>query len=78
LTATQAEKLAELSEGVEFVTEEDFQGKIDTLVSSYFSAKTKTVTSDLVEEKVEVEAAPISETTDPLMAATLAALRSTK
>jgi len=78
LTATQAEKLAELSEGVEFVTEEDFQGKIDTLVSSYFSAKTKTVTSDLVEEEVEVEAAPISETTDPLMAATLAALRSTK
>lgn len=78
LTATQAEKLAELSEGVEFVTEEDFQGKIDTLVSSYFSAKTKTVTSDLVEEEVEAEAAAPSTTIDPLMEATLAALRSTK
>jgi len=78
LTATQAEKLAELAEGVEFVSEGDFQEKMDTLVSSYFSAKTKTVTSDLVEEEVEVEATPISETADPLMAATLAALRSKK
>ena len=78
LTATQAEKLAELSEGVDFVSEGDFQDKIDTLVSSYFSAKTKTVTSDLVEEEVEVEAATISESVDPLMAATVAALRTSR
>lgn len=55
LTDTQAEKLLELSEGVDFVNEEDFSEKVETLVESYFSETVKTKTSDLMEETQLIE-----------------------
>ena len=77
LTATQAEKLEALAEGIEFNNESDFAHKVDTLVESYFSEKVKTVTSELVEEtQIEDEeeaSAPTHQ--DPYVAMTLAGLR---
>ena len=74
LTDTQVEKLAGLAEGVEFNSKNDFQDKIDTLITSYFS-QTKTVTSDIVENAEDANT-EVS-TTDPLILATLNAMRST-
>ncbi len=44
LTVTQAEKLKSLSEGVEFVDEESFATKIQTLRENYFPSNVKTQT----------------------------------
>jgi hypothetical protein len=39
LTATQAEKLKTLAEGLEFVSPEDYQQKVETLKENYFPTK---------------------------------------
>ncbi len=46
LAETQKDKLMSLSEGVEFVTEEDFREKIETLKESYFSRAAAPVVED--------------------------------
>ena len=46
LAETQKDKLSSLSEGVEFVNEEDFREKIETLKESYFSRTAAPVVED--------------------------------
>jgi hypothetical protein len=46
LAETQKDKLTALSEGVEFVSEEDFREKIETLKESYFSRTAAAVVED--------------------------------
>ena len=55
LASTQKEKLASLSESVEFESEESYREKLETLRESYFSSKTKspTVKSDTISEGVD-------------------------
>lgn len=57
LAETQKDKLSSLSEGVEFVNEEDFREKIETLKESYFSRSVAPVVEDTpVEQPVEGDA----------------------
>ena len=55
LAATQKEKLASLSESVEFESEESYREKLETLRESYFSSKAKSpaVKSDTISEGVD-------------------------
>ena len=55
LAATQKEKLASLSESVEFDGEESYREKLETLRESYFSSKAKSpaVKSDTISEGVD-------------------------
>ena len=60
LASTQKEKLASLSESVEFEREESYREKLETLRESYFSSKAKspTVKSDTISEGVDSADAP--------------------
>jgi hypothetical protein len=51
LAETQKDKLASLSEGVEFVNEQDFREKIETLKESYFSRTAAPVIEDIPVEQ---------------------------
>ena len=56
LAQTQKEKLASLSESVEFESEEQYREKLETLKESYFKAEKKTPTaakSETLSEGVE-------------------------
>ena len=53
LAATEKEKLASLSEGVEFEDEESFRSKVETLKESYFSSKPAKADSETVAEDVQ-------------------------
>ena len=68
LAQTQKEKLTSLAEGVEFVSEESYREKIETIKENYFPKTQASSTEDLV-EKTET----ISESSGP-MAAYAAAL----
>ena len=60
LAATQKEKLASLSESVEFESEESYREKLETLRESYFSSKAKSpaAKSDTISEGVDSADAP--------------------
>ena len=63
LASTQKEKLASLSESVEFDGEESYREKLETLRESYFSSKAKSPTakSDTISEGVDsADAADVS------------------
>jgi hypothetical protein len=51
LAETQKDKLQSLSEGVEFVNEQDFREKIETLKESYFSRTAAPVVEDIPVEQ---------------------------
>lgn len=55
LTLAQREKFAGLVEGIEFVSEDEFKTKVETIKESYFPAKTK-VETEITESDVAVEA----------------------
>jgi hypothetical protein len=66
LTVTQAEKLKSLSEGVEFVDEESFATKIQTLRENYFPSNVKTQTElDIIVPGTEGQTM-ISEESNPM------------
>jgi hypothetical protein len=54
LTQTQVEKLKSLAEGVEFTTEEEFIGKLNTLKESYFKADVKVADGSALDDTVEI------------------------
>ena len=60
LASTQKEKLASLSESVEFESEESYREKLETLRESYFSSKAKSpaAKSDTISEGVDSADAP--------------------
>lgn len=73
LTATQAEKLKSLAEGVEFVSADDFAQKLKTLKESYFPSKAaKPAELDTIEDNAGGKV--LSESTNPRMAAYVATL----
>ena len=53
LTATQAEKVKTLAEGVEFTTEREYTEKLSIIREQYFSNKVKTTASTSVVESVD-------------------------
>jgi len=61
LAQTQKEKLASLAEGVEFVSEESYREKIETIKENYFPKTQASSSEDLVEEtQVIAESGPMA------------------
>lgn len=59
LTQTQVEKLKSLAESVEFTTEEEFNGKIETIKESYLvKSDVKFANSSALDDEVLIEEAP--------------------
>ena len=54
LALSQKEKLADLSKGVEFESEEQYRGQLDTLKESYFAKKPVSETSEVISEEAPV------------------------
>lgn len=69
LTQTQVEKLKSLAEGVEFTTEEEFGGKLETLKESYFKNPVKSADSSALDDEVLIEEdkKPTSGYVDPMI-----------
>ena len=60
LAATQKEKLASLSESVEFESEDQYRGKLETLKESYFPGNTPKATGETISETVDVSQGDVS------------------
>ena len=60
LAATQKEKLASLSESVEFESEQQYRGKLETLKESYFPGNTPKATGETISETVDVSQGDVS------------------
>ena len=60
LAATQKEKLASLSESVEFESEEQYRDKLETLKESYFPGNTPKATGETISETVDVTSGDVS------------------
>jgi len=56
LAQTQKEKLASLAEGVEFISEESYREKIETIKESYFPKSQASYTEDLIEQTQTINA----------------------
>ena len=60
LAATQKEKLASLSESVEFESEEQYRDKLETLKESYFPGNTPKATGETISETVDVTSGDVT------------------
>ena len=60
LAATQKEKLASLAESVEFESEDQYRGKLETLKESYFTGSTPKATGETLTETVDNTSADVS------------------
>ena len=60
LAATQKEKLASLSESVEFESESQYREKLETLKESYFPGNTPKATGETISETVDVSQGDVS------------------
>ena len=60
LAETQKEKLFNLSEGVEFISEESFRGKIETIKENYFPKAQSNYVEDLVEKNQDFYEGPMA------------------
>ena len=60
LAATQKEKLASLSESVEFESESQYREKLETLKESYFPGNTPKATGETISETVEVASGDVT------------------
>ena len=60
LASTQKEKLASLSESVEFESEEEYREKLETLKESYFTSKPSTARTETLSEGVDRADADVS------------------
>ena len=60
LAATQKEKLASLAESVEFESEDQYRGKLETLKESYFTGSTPKATGETISETVDHTSADVS------------------
>ena len=77
LTATQAEKIKSLAEGVEFSTEDEYKQKLETIRENYFPSGTKKATEDQLNEQFE-ETEEKKVINDPFVAAVSQAISKTK
>ena len=79
LTATQAEKIKSLAEGVEFSTEDEYKSKLETVRENYFPSGTKKASEDQLNEQFEdTESEKKAAITDPFVAAVSQAISKTK
>ena len=78
LTATQAEKIKSLAEGVEFSTEDEYKQKLDTIRENYFPSGVKKATEEQLNEQVEDTEGEKKVIADPFVAAVSQAISKTK
>jgi hypothetical protein len=78
LTATQAEKIKSLAEGVEFSTEDEYKSKLDTIRENYFPSGTKKATEAQLNEQFEETDAEKKVIHDPFVAAVSQAISKNK
>ena len=79
LTDTEADKLASLTEGLEFNSEDDYRRKVETIKESYFTGKNSDTSIDADdEEPVELDEETNPTFTDPQMASYVSAISRTK
>ena len=78
LTATQAEKIKSLAEGVEFSTEDEYKSKLETIRENYFPSGTKKATEDQLNEQFEDAEEKKAVIADPFVAAVSQAISKTK
>lgn len=77
LTATQAEKIKSLAEGVEFSTEDEYKSKLETIRENYFPSGTKKATEAQLNEQFE-ETEEKKVINDPFVAAVSQAISKNK
>ena len=77
LTATQAEKIKSLAEGVEFSTEDEYKQKLESIRENYFPSGVKKATEDQLNEQVE-DTGEKKVINDPFVAAVSQAISKTK
>ena len=78
LTATQAEKIKSLAEGVEFSTEDEYKSKLETIRENYFPSGTKKATEDQLNEQFEDTDTEKKVINDPFVAAVSQAISKTR
>ena len=78
LTVTQAEKIKSLAEGVEFSTEDEYKGKLETIRENYFPSGVKKADEAQLHEQVEDVADEKKSIADPFVAAVSQAISKTK
>jgi hypothetical protein len=67
LTLSQVEKVTSLASSIEFVSEEDFSNKLETIVESYFPQNVKSATADDYNEPIELDEEVTTKVVDPLV-----------
>ena len=60
LASTQKEKLASLAESVEFESEDQYRGKLETLKESYFKGATPKATGETISETVDATSGDVT------------------
>ena len=78
LTTTQAEKVKQLAESVEFSTEEEYKEKLETIRENYFPSGVKKADEEQLHEKVEDSEGEKKVIADPFVAAVSQAISKTK
>jgi hypothetical protein len=74
LTATQVEKIKSLAESVEFSTEEEYKGKLETIRENYFPSGVKKADEEQLHEEVNIAEDKKQVINDPYIAAAMAAI----
>jgi len=74
LTATQVEKIKSLAESVEFSTEEEYKGKLETIRENYFPSGVKKADAEQLHEEVSIAEDKKQVINDPYIAAAMAAI----
>jgi hypothetical protein len=72
LTATQVEKIKSLAESVEFSTEEEYKGKLETIRENYFPSGVKKADAEQLHEEVDIAEDKKQVINDPYIAAAMA------
>lgn len=67
LTLSQAEKVKSLAKSIDFVSEEDFSEKLDTIKESYFPSHVKSASADEYNEPVELDEDFTTKVVDPVI-----------
>ena len=78
LTATQVEKIRSLAESVEFSTEEEYQGKLETIRENYFPSGVKKASESQLQEEVTDGSEKKVVSSDPFVNAVANAISKTK
>ena len=67
LTLSQVEKMKSLAKSVDFISEEDFKQKVETIRNSYYPSGIVTPSSESLNETIEIDEDKATKVVDPLI-----------